>query len=238
MKRRLSIPALWVRASFWGALVIIILMAASELVLFYIGLGKVSSGQVSAFYEYAGMGGVKYIFRAALCAMFFWLLYSGSSGRMTLGRLAVSETECALWHAGVCLCWLIIMLAAQTGTVLAAFKLFSKTVTPYAVNGQSLVIGFYANRTLHSLLPLSDIRMGIMDVLLYVTAAFSIAVDDHMLRRGGRFPIASGCVVAILEVSVNGDWQKECWYAATACLAVMLIQSIRLHMDARRGRDA
>lgn len=235
MKKKLSIPALWVRMTFWGGLLIPLVMAAGELVLFRLGLKSVLVGNVALFADFADKGWIGILFRAALAALFFWLLFSSSAHHATLGRLSDSELSCALWHALVCLGWFIVLLGAQIGTILIAYSWFRGAVSSTAVSGQSLAIAFYANKTLHSLLPLSDWLSGVMEAALYVTAAFSIAVDSHLQRFGRKLPFASGVAVAILELSIGGYWANERWYAIVVCAVVLLTEALRLSRSAGRG---
>ncbi len=203
MKRKLSVPALWVRMTFRGAVGILIVSLCAQLLLFRLRLSGAAAGE-AAFSDVVEGAFVKYVYRASFALMFFWIFRASRASFLTTARLDVSEASLAMWHAAVTLGWFVILMAAQTGAVLIGYRWFLGAADPAAVGGQTLVIACYENRTLHSLLPLSDWLLFADVLLLHLALAFSMAVDVHTMRRGGRFPALSGVLAATVEILIGG----------------------------------
>lgn len=232
MKRKLSIPALWVSMTFWGALGIIILMAASELVGFAVVIPKIiPEGQkyyMVLFSDTVESVGVKYFYRAAITLLFFWIFYSCRARSATVSRLSVSETSMTLWHAAVIAGWFLVLLASQLAVIFISYGWFLKTVDPLAVSGQSLMIAFYENFTLHWLMPLADWPLSLTVAALYLSLALSMAVDCRLLRRGGHVPMVSGILAAVLEVFFSSRNEKYLWMLIAVAVALAVVQTVRL----------
>lgn len=242
MKRRLSIPALWVRMTLWGAVGIVAVMTVAALLLYYGGLSQVPRERpdsvagvvIATFAELTDKTGIYYVFLAARLLMPLWLLFACRTRGATMDRLAVSELETAAWYALTALGWLMILLAAQLGTVLVAFALFKNTVYPGVVSGQSLAIAFYDSKALHGLLPLSDWLAGAASVLLTAGLCVSLAVDVDTKRDGG-FPLASLLLTAawVLTYGLYGGGVH--WAVMGGTAIVTAIQIIALIRRARRA---
>ena len=242
MKRKLSVPLLWVRMTLWGALGIVAAMMVAALILYHGGLSRVPREQltsvtgqvVSTFAELTDRAGIYYVFQAARLLMPLWLLLACRTRNETMGRLAVSEIEIAAWYALTVLGWLLILLAAQLGTVLIAFALFKKTVYPGMLSGQSLVIAFYDSKALHGLLPLSDWLAGAASVLLTAGLAVSMAVDADTKRDGG-FPLASLVLTAAWLLTFGLYGGTVHWFVMGGTVIVTAAQIAALIRCARRA---
>lgn len=232
MKRKLSIPALWVSMTFWGALCIIILMAASELVGFAVAIPKLipedRTYYMVLYSDAVENLGVKYFYRAALALLFFWIFFSCRARAATVSRLSVSEGSITMWHAAVIAGWFLALFAAQLGVIYVSYGWFHKTVDPSAVSGQSLMIAFYESPTLHWLIPLADWPLLLADAAIYMSLILSMAVDSHLLRHGGRVPMVSGILAAVLEVFFGSKNEKYLWLIIAGALILAAIQVIRL----------
>ncbi len=232
MKRKLSIPALWVSMTFWGALGIIVLTAASELIGFGIAIPKLipeNQAYYMALYSDAVENvGVKYFYRAAVALLFFWTFYSCRARAATVSRLSVSEGSITMWHAAVIAGWFLSLLASQLGVIYVSYGWFLKAVDPAAVSGQSLMIAFYESSTLHWLIPLADWPLLLTNAALYLSLVLSMAVDSDLLRYGGRVPMVSGILAATLEAFFGSKSEKYLWLITAGALILAVLQVIRL----------
>lgn len=200
MKKALSIPALWVRMTFWGGAGIILAVFGLELGLLARGVAGVRAGAVLSFSELADGVGLETVCRLAFPLLVVFLLLSARAKRETLGRLRVSETAIALWYAAVALGWLITLHAAELAAVLVGYGLFLRDVDPAIVSGQTLMLASYLDPTLHGLLPLSDWLAGVSLAVLTVSLALTLASDTAMMRRGRLFPFGSAVLAALWEL--------------------------------------
>ena len=241
MKRRLSIPALWVRMTLWGAAGIVAVMMIAALLLYRGGLSQVpreaaglTGKEIATFAELTDKTGIYYVFLAARLLMPLWLLFACRTRGATMDRLAVSELETAAWYALTVFGWLMILLAAQLGTVLIAFGMFKNTVIPNALSGQSLAIAFYDSKALHGLLPLSDWLAGAASILLTAGLAVSLAVDADTKRDGG-FPLASLVLTAAWLLTFGLYGGTVHWVIVGGTVIVTAMQIVTLIRCARRA---
>ncbi len=228
MKRTLSIPALWVRMTFRGAVGIIAVMAAVELILYRRLLPDVAAGHITLFSAFTDRMYLTYIFRAAVALMFFWLVLSCRAESATMGRLSVSQAGSTVWYAAVVLCWFVILYAAQIGTVRVACRWFYGAVDPAAVSGQSLMIACYESTALHGLLPLSDWLAGVTMAVLFTGLSVSVAVDTHAMRRSGGFPLVSGILAAVTELMFGRFGAGVHWVVLAGAVLLTAYQIVRL----------
>ena len=225
MKRRLSIPALWVRMTLWGAAGIVAVMMIAALLLYRGGLSQVpreaaglTGKEIATFAELTDKTGIYYVFLAARLLMPLWLLFACRTRGATMDRLAVSELETAAWYALTVFGWLMILLAAQLGTVLIAFGMFKNTVIPNALSGQSLAIAFSESPAL----------------LLTAGLAVSLAVDADTKRDGG-FPLASLALTAAWLLTFGLYGGTVHWVVMGGTVIVTAMQIVTLIRCARRA---
>ncbi len=234
MKRKLSIPALWVRMSFWGAVGIVLAAFCVQLLLLRLSLSGAASG--AAFSDVVEGAFAKYVFRAAFALMYFWILISSRGSDLTLGRLYVSGVSLVLWQGAVILGWFVLLLAAQIGAVLVGFRWFLGVMGP-AAGRQTLLIAFYQSPTLHSLMPLSDRLLLADDLSLLLSLAFATAVDVHLMRRDGRKLILSGLLAAEMEILVGlslfGSSLEGSWVFLASAILLAAVQAVRLARSVR-----
>ncbi len=200
MKKALSIPALWVRMTFWGGAGIILAAFGLELGLIARGLDGVRAGSVLSFSELLDGAGLETVCRVAFPLLAVFLLLWARAKRETLGRLRVTETAVALWYAAVALGWFILLHAAELAAVLVGYELFLRAVDPAVVSGQTLMLASYLNLAFHGLMPLSDWLAGVSLAVLTVSLALTLASDTAMMRRGRLFPFGSAVLTALWEL--------------------------------------
>lgn len=240
MKRKLSVPVLWIGMTFRGAVLILLVMLASELVLLGLQVSRVSAGEILLYSDMAEKAGVKYAYRGALALMFFWVFYACRASSLTVGRLSSSEIALALWNAAVILGWFAILYAVQILAVLIGYRLFLGAADPALVSGQSLMIACCESPTLHSLLPLMHRKLLAVNLLLYLSLGLSMAADVHSIRHGARFPLMSAVLAANIELLVGqgvlGITLRGSWFHIVFAVFAIAVQTFRLFRSA--GEEA
>lgn len=190
MRKHLSILALWVRSTFWGAAAVLAVTAAAQLGLLWRQLGAVQAGEISRFAELVGRSRINLVYAVGLTVLWVWLLYVGCAAkRNTLGRLSVGETGVTLWHAACCVGWLVVFRAVQVGVVLAGYRMYLGVADPALVSGQTLYLACWQDGLLHWLLPLRDRWTAAGVVLCTLALGQDAAVDGSSKRRGRRFSV-------------------------------------------------
>lgn len=232
MKKHLSILALWVRSTFLGAALILLIAAAAETALLWGQLGAVRSGEMfPEFAELVNRSRIRYLYAAGLTALWGWLLYMGCAARRnTLGRLNVAEEKITLWHGACCVGWLVIFWAVQVGVVLAGYRMFLGVADPLAVSGQSLFLACCQDELLHWLLPLVDRWTAVWVLTANLTLGFTAAVDGYCWRRGKRlFSFLSFLPWAILTLGPIFGESTVPWALAVMLIVIVFINISRLY---------
>lgn len=155
MKKHTSVFFLAARRALPGFGLLLALMAAAETLLFYLVLGRGSELYPEALFDKAGLGLVCGVGFVALCALLVLpRLEMGGKQGYALRRFSLPRWEVWLWEsASNALCFLIFW-GVQLGIVLALFAVYESRTE--ALSPQSLLLTFYRNEFLHSLLPLRE----------------------------------------------------------------------------------
>lgn len=225
MKR---VSAVWmaaVRTVIWKLLLIIILMAGAETVLFW----RTFQGGFAYFLEESRLWTVFFLALAALCAV---LCLQGCqfSGKTvyTLQRLPLSEEAVTLLWAAVHVGCLVILWAFQLAVVWGLWLLYNR-FGPSSGQTLELFVNVYGNDFLHGLLPLADVSRHVRNILWVLVLGFETAAFGYFQRRG-RF---RGEVVFLLAVGIGffrtgmGETKADVWLsllslglAALTCYSV------------------
>lgn len=192
MKR---ISAVWMAAArvvVWKLLLIVILMAGAETVLFR----RTYQGGFGHFLEESRLWTVFFLAMAALCVV---LCLQGCqfSGKpvYTLQRLPLSEkTVTRLWAAVHVGC-LTVLWACQLGIVWGLWMCYNR-FGPSSGQNLELFVHFYGNSFLHGLLPLADMTRHVRNVLWVLVLGFETAAFGYFQRRG-RFRVEVCFLLAV-----------------------------------------
>jgi hypothetical protein len=194
MKKHLSVLMLFTRSTLYKALLIILVMAAGESALFLL-----------AFRGAQGFFGLDTMLDAShlgwVCAVGFLLLGAllcltgcefGSKQGYTLARLRVSRRAVFIWQAVHNAGLLFLFWAAQVGIIWALGGIY----TAQYPQPQAVMLVFYQNPFLHSLLPLAEWSRLVCNLALLVALAATAACFPVQLRRGKK-PLAAFILAAL-----------------------------------------
>ena len=177
MKRHLSVFFLCCRRSMPGLALLLAGMAGVETLLFTLLRG--TSPHTERLFEHAHVGLACGVFFAALCVLLVLprMDMNGKQG-YTIRRLALGRWEVFLWQS-LCnsLCFLIFW-AFQVAVIFGLFALLK------AQNGsgshQDILLTFYRNDFLHSLLPLRETSRYVRNIFL--VAALGVVTAAAPMR--------------------------------------------------------
>lgn len=200
-----KVTSLWMAAArnlWWKLLLILILMTAAEVGLFYWAHGALN-------YEYEGLaradfawvvekGRLKLVFFAALAAVTACCVWQGCrfSGKnvYTLQRLSLPEWQITALWVPVHLSCFVILWAVQVVDILLLWKLFAAMESP-AAPGLELVTALYRTGLLHAMLPLADGTRWVSMLTYWVSMSVLTAAFGFFQRRGRyriTLPLALG----------------------------------------------
>ncbi len=198
MKRSyFDIFGLCAKASFWRVLAVMLLSSAAQAGLFYAALRKdmgLWSGKELAPEMTVGVSrietltdGLGFIFAICflLVTVFLCLSFSGLGANTgyTLCRLEISERESffvqAIYNSVVYVC----LWAWEAATFIGLCALYELAAPVGAVAPQSVLMAFWRDELLHSVLPLSEWLMWIRNAVFCVSMGFAAAQFPYKLRR-------------------------------------------------------
>ena len=193
----------------WKLLLILILLAGAETVLFW----RTYPGGFSYFLVESRLWTVFFLALAALCAV---LCLQGCqfSGKpvYTLRRLPLPEEAVTLLWAAVHAACLVILWAFQLGLVWIFWRLFNR-FGPASGQTLELFVNVYGNDFLHGLLPLADGSRHVRNVLWVLSLGFATAAFGYFQRRG-RFRVE---LIFLLAVGIGffrtgmGETAADIW---------------------------
>lgn len=196
MKKHLSVFGLFARSSIFKVLVILLSMSIIEIAAFYFELQDAITS-----YQALGSNGLKMVslekiidlsainvyFRVALVLMTVVLCLPGCSFKSntsyTLRRLSVSERATFASQSVYNLLAYMILFAVQISVAFALSQYYVISVPAECVSNQTVMLAFFRNDFLHSLLPLDEIGLWIRNVLLIVTLGLAVAEFPYKQRR-------------------------------------------------------
>lgn len=232
LRKYLSVMGLWARNTFRGALGVIALMAAVELLLIRRGVSSAAAGQVRFYADVLGEIHFGVIYMAALVLMVLWLLFAAGGRQLTLGRLSVPMNVSAIFYALVSLMWLTALWAAQIGAALVGYGWYAAAVDPRSVSGQTLMLEFYRIGELRWLLPLEDVWLWVASVTATVTLAASIGADAKRAWSGGRAPFSTAVTLAVELMAMAGGGFGVA-FAFGLCICVLAVTVYRLRPEGK-----
>lgn len=120
----------------------------------------------------------------------------GTKQGYTLQRLRVSQREIFVWqmvHNAACY---FLLWAVQAGVAFAACRAYTARY-PDWVNSQTVVLAFYRNSFLHSLLPLADVWRWVRNAVGCTALGVCAAAFPVQQRRGHKSVAAA--ILAVLS---------------------------------------
>ncbi len=121
----------------------------------------------------------------------------GSKLRYTLGRLSVGEKTIVFWWAIYNVVCFFLFWVVQLVIVLLLGRLYLAWTDAAYVSGQTIMLAFYRNNFLHSLLPLAETSRYIRNAMFVLGLGISAAYFSFRQRHGEK-----GIAIVILALLV------------------------------------
>lgn len=138
------------------------------------------------------------IFQIVWYVLTYLLIFSlgraGNKPGYTLRRLAVSEKAALYLQAG-CNTLMLLVVAAWQLALCLGFAAWHYALSPESYNHQTLLLDFYKNPLLHTLLPLSDYMCWIANIVAGLLFGMFTARTSYLYRRGQR---PTGLAIALM----------------------------------------
>lgn len=203
MRQHLSVLMLAARSTIYKILGLFMVTAIAEGTLFYLVLQKTLAGeplgleQLMSESRIALVCGVSFLM---LCALLSLTGYesSGSKLRYTLQRLSVGEKTIVFWWAVYNAACFFLFWALHVAIVLLLSQLYVARMDAAYVSGQTILLAFYRNNFLHSLLPLAEASRYLRNASFVLSLGISTACFSYHQRHGKKG--VTTVVLAILVV--------------------------------------
>lgn len=228
MKKYLSVFSLFVRSSFYKALILFLIMAGSQILLFSYKINSVST-KINSLESAVDESKIFIIFAAAFIALTVILSISGTRGKQgyTLRRLRITEKEtffCQLIFNTFTYAMLIIVELITLMIIISIFiKLCSSEL--YGENfitHQTVFLSFYRNDFMHSILPLDDVFRHIRNTFFIVGMGISSAAFPFLMRRK-KICFETAILAIIIIFSFNDS--LEAYSEISFCVLTVLLTS-------------
>lgn len=190
MRPHLSVLMLLARSTIYKVLGLLLALALVEGALFHLALvsnGSGDSGFVSLERAFA-QSRIPIVF--GVCFLVMTILIErtghapGSKQEYTLWRLSVSERSVFAWQALYNTSCYIMLWAAQLFVALALCRLYLLRTNPAFTSHQTVLLAFYRNNFLHSLLPLDEVSRWVSNVAVIIGVGVTSASVPFERRRG------------------------------------------------------
>ncbi len=208
MKKHLSVFGLFARSSLHRVLLILFAMCAIEIIFFHIELKntleiyEAVGSEISSLERIFARAATNVYFRIGLISITFLLCLPGcqfkSRTGYTLCRLSISERATFFNQALYNILVYFMLFAVQLVVAFVLSQYYISMVPSDCISNQTVVLAFYRNEFLHSILPLEDIGLWIRNALLILSLGFATAEFPYTQRRHKFSPTA----IALLPYTV------------------------------------
>ncbi len=186
MRRHVSVFMLYVRSSLPKLLILLLLMTAAELGLFYVAVNDSLMMAMVTLEEIFDNSYVPVVMAAAFVLLTVQLCSVGcefgSKQGYTLRRLSISEGRVFLWQALFNASAYFVLMGVQLLLVLFMCAYGAKSLGAYA-NGQTVFLAFYRHDFLHGLLPLEEWTRYLRNFIMVFGLGSAAALFPFHQRR-------------------------------------------------------
>ena len=245
MKKHLSVFGLYARSSIFKVLGVLLLMCAVEIAFFHIELQEALTAYEEAGSHMASLeqifvrSAVNVYFRVALVLITVIICLPGCAFKSrtdyTLRRLSVTERATFFDQAIYNVLIYIILFAVQLVVAFGLARYYISSVSAECITNQSLMLTFWGNRFLHSLLPLKDVGLWIRNALLIVSLALVSAEVPYKQRRH-KFSSSviwlTSYTVVFFNKGIGQGWGLERSFQVVAAVIItaMVIGEVVYHL--------
>ena len=198
MKKRISVFNLMVRASIWKILLILLAMAASQVILFFALGAGVEAYLLDALERIPSSAVVTvglFLITLALCIPF-----SDRGGRMNnlILRLGLSEKEIFWIHVLFCAAVYCLFIMAQA-LIMLLLCLIHDWVTPGDMDPMAVFVTSYQHPLFHRFFPLHDPIAWLNQLVL--VAGLSICTAAYPLKQRHRYNSICTAIMLVFAVT-------------------------------------
>lgn len=253
MKKHLSVFGLYARSSIFKILGVLLLMCAAENAFFRIELQKALTAYDSAGLSMASLeqifvrSAVNVYFRVALVLITVIICLPGCAFKSrtdyTLRRLSVTE-RAIFFHQAIYNGFVYILLfAVQLVVAFGLARYYISTVPTECITNQTIMLAFWRNRFLHSLLPLGDVGLWIRNVLLIISFSLAAAEIPYLQRRH-KFSSSviwlTSYTVVFFNKGIGQGWglERNFQVLAAVIITAMVIRKVVCHLMKKEKEEA
>ncbi|MGI6345476.1 MAG: hypothetical protein ACOX18_10690 [Bacillota bacterium] len=241
MKQHLSVLTLAARSTIYKVLGLLIAMAVVQGILFYLTLETSLANEPPGLEQVISQSRIALVCGAGfllLCLLLSLTGYEigGSKLRYTLQRLSIEEKTTVFWWAGYNAVCFFLFWAAQLVIALLLCRLYLTKVDAAYTSGQTILLAFYRNSWLHSLLPLADVSRYLRNAVFALCLGLSAACFSFR-QRHDKIGIAVVVVAGLVAVSFAlpmGDVLGDVMLSLTA---LVIAGGAMINVWRERGRE-
>lgn len=197
MKKHLSVFTLIAHHSIYKVMLLLLVMVGAEIGIFFRFVHRNPGTGFSLALE---LNHTFWIFSAALLLVTLILTRTGKTfvtgGNYTVQRLSISEKTffywMALYHS---ICFLLVW-AVQLAVIFFLGQYYYSQIDGTLLNSQKLLLAFYSDNFLHSLLPLEDIIVWYANAAAVAALGCTTAYFPFLIREH-RFPGAASFILSM-----------------------------------------
>lgn len=201
MKKYISVFEMITRSTLYKVLAVLVVMAGVQLVLFWREMQSHIDDTMSGMESMVNGSHMIWVLAVGFLLITVILCWSGcnigSNQGYTLRRLQISETEVCVLQAiynGICY---FLLWASQVAVLFGAGMLYAKEAQN--LTNQTIMLAFYRNAYMHSILPLADGIGWFLLILMLVGCAVATAIFPHQQRRG---KVSFAVIAAVVMVFI------------------------------------
>lgn len=186
MKKYISVFEMITRSTLYKVLTVLVVLAGVQLALFWREMQSHIDDSMSGMESMVNGSHMIWVLAVGFLLITVILCRSGcnigSNQGYTLRRLQISEnTVCVLQAIYNGLCYFLLW-ASQVAVLFVAGILYAKEAQN--LTNQTIMLAFYRNAYMHSILPLADGLGWFLLVLMFAGCAVVTAIFPHQQRRG------------------------------------------------------
>ena len=193
MRRYTSVFGFFIRSSLYKILLIFAAMCAVEVIFFCqalhgaLALYETNEAMMPSLERLFVDSAINIYFRVAFVLVTVVLCLVGCSFKSNVGytlqRLSIREHSVFLCQAIYNMLVYVIFFAMQLIVAFSLAQYYTVSVSSELVSNQTVLLAFYRNHFLHSLMPLDDVTLWIRNAFLVISMGFTAAEYPYCQRR-------------------------------------------------------
>ena len=228
MKRYLSVFEMIARSSIYNVLLVLIGMAAVQVIPFYL---KVSEGWIHSFESYINESSFDISFKMAYVLITILVILPGmnlgSVQGYTLQRLRIKERRVFCMQALYNFFAYVLLWGMELFVLLVCAMIHNQELADDGLwNNQTLFLAFYKNEFMHTILPLED-ALGWFAIITIVITSGLVSAEFTRRQRCGKYSWELGLVVVAVIMSIPRGIGDDLRFLLAMCAIVYLVLGTR-----------